>query len=140
MPELDRLAWSVPHTGFIADALVAHGVKLQLGSSLHDPSDPMGKLFFNILATAEFEADLIRMRTREGLAVACAKGSLRGRKPKLSDRQQELRRMHETGDVRDQRSCRAVLDLTAHRPPHPWSTAGRTCCQGSLIDGGRLRV
>ena len=60
----------------------------------------MGKMFFNILATfAEFEADLIRMRTREGMAVARAKGKLRGKKPKLSERQQaELRRMHGTGD------------------------------------------
>ena len=47
----------------------------------------MGKMFFNILATfAEFETDLIRMRTREGMAVARAKGKLRGKKPKLSDR------------------------------------------------------
>ena len=64
------------------------GVKLQIGASVHDPSDPMGKLFFNILATfAEFEADLIRMRTREGMAVARAKGKPRGKRPKLSDRQ-----------------------------------------------------
>ncbi len=40
------------------------------------------------------EGRLIRMRTREGMAVARAKGKLRGKKPKLSDRQQkELRRM-----------------------------------------------
>ncbi len=67
---------------------------------MHDPADPMGKLFFNILATfAEFEADLIRLRTREGMAVARAKGKLRGKKPKLSDRQQkELRRMYDTGE------------------------------------------
>ena len=32
-------------------------------------------MFFNILATfAEFEVDLIRMRTREGMAVAKAQG------------------------------------------------------------------
>ena len=57
-------------------------------------------MFFNILATfTEFEADLIRLRTREGMAVARAKGRLRGRQPKLSERQQkELRRMHDTGD------------------------------------------
>jgi DNA invertase Pin-like site-specific DNA recombinase len=74
-------------------------VKLQLGSSVHDPTDPMGKLFFNILATfAEFEADLIRMRTREGMAIARAKSKLRGKKPKRSERQQlEPRRMHDTG-------------------------------------------
>ena len=48
----------------------------------------MGKLFFNILATfAEFEADLIKMRTREGMAIARAKGKLRGKKPKFSERQ-----------------------------------------------------
>jgi DNA invertase Pin-like site-specific DNA recombinase len=60
----------------------------------------MGKMFFNILATfAEFEVDLLRMRTREGMAVARAKGRLRGKQPKLSAKQQtELRRMHATGD------------------------------------------
>ena len=35
----------------IADALVARGVKLALGSSVCNPADPMGKMFFNILAT-----------------------------------------------------------------------------------------
>ena len=60
----------------------------------------MGKLFFNILATfAEFEVDLLRMRTREGMAVARAKGKLKGRQPKLSAKQQsELARMHEAGE------------------------------------------
>ncbi len=102
VPKLDRLARSVPDARFIADALVARGVRLALGSSVYDPVDPMGKMFFNILATfAEFEADLIRLRTREGMAVARARarGKLRGKQPKLSDRQQkELRRMHDTGD------------------------------------------
>ena len=61
-------------------------MKLALGRALYDPGDPMGKLFFNILATfAEFEADLIRMRTREGMATARARGKLRGKQPKLSD-------------------------------------------------------
>lgn len=100
VPKLDRLARSVPDARAIGDQLAERGVKLQVGSSVHDPTDPMGKLFFNILATfAEFEADLIRMRTREGMAVARAKGKLRGRQPKLSARQQqELKRMYDTGD------------------------------------------
>ena len=99
VPKLDRLARSVPDARAIAEGLAARGIRLQLGAAVHDPTDPMGKLFFNILATfAEFEADLIRMRTREGMAVSRAKGKLRGKKPKLSDRQQqELRRMHDTG-------------------------------------------
>lgn len=98
--KLDRLARSVPDAREIATRLQARGVKLALGGAVYDPSDPMGKMFFNILATfAEFESDLIRMRTREGMAVARAKGKLRGKKPKLSDRQsRELRRMYDTGD------------------------------------------
>ena len=99
VPKLDRLARSVPDARQIADALVERGVKLALGTSVYDPADPMGKMFFNILATfAEFEADLIRMRTREGMAIARAKGKLRGKQPKLSGKQQkELCRMHDTG-------------------------------------------
>ncbi len=100
VPKLDRLARSVPDARDIADTLVQRGVKLAIGVSVYNPGDPMGKMFFNILATfAEFEADLIRMRTREGMAIARAKGKLRGKKPKLSEKQQrELRRMHDTGD------------------------------------------
>lgn len=39
---------------------------------------------------AEFERDLISMRTREGMAVARAKGHLRGKQPKLSRAQRKL--------------------------------------------------
>jgi DNA invertase Pin-like site-specific DNA recombinase len=98
VPKLDRLARSVPDARAIADELEKRGVKLALGTSVHDPTDPMGRMFFNILATfAEFEADLIRMRTKDGMAAARAKGKLKGKKPKLSDRRQtELRRMYDT--------------------------------------------
>lgn len=100
VPKLDRLARSVPDARAIAAELEARGVRLALGAAVHDPTDPMGRMFFNILATfAEFEADLIRLRTREGMAIARAKGKLRGKQPKLSDKQQrELIRMQATGD------------------------------------------
>jgi DNA invertase Pin-like site-specific DNA recombinase len=57
-------------------------------------------MFFNILATfAEFEGDLLRLRTREGMAVARSQGRLKGKQPKLSARQlAELVRMHSTGE------------------------------------------
>lgn len=98
VPKLDRLARSVPDARTIADELVARGVTLAIGNSRYSPADPMGKMFFNILATfAEFEADLIRLRTREGMAIARAKGKLRGKQPKLSvKQQQELKKMHGT--------------------------------------------
>lgn len=47
VPKLDRLARSVPDARTIADQLEAKGVKLALGSSVYDPSDPMGKMFSN---------------------------------------------------------------------------------------------
>ena len=100
VPKLDRLARSVPDARDIGDTLVTRGVRLSLGGSVYDPADPMSKMFFNMLAVfAEFEADLLKMRTREGMAVARARGKLKGRQPKLSARQQaELVRMHATGD------------------------------------------
>ena len=119
VPKLDRLARSVPDAGAIADRLQERGVKLALGRALYNPDDPMGKLFFNILATfAEFEADLIRMRTREGMAIARARGKLRGKQPKLSDRQQrELCRMHATGEysISDPAELFSVSRLTVYR-------------------------
>src|SRR5215213_2454614 len=70
VPKLDRLARSVPDARAIGDELVARNVRLSLGGQVYDPADPMGKLFFNVLAVfAEFEADLLRMRTREGMAI-----------------------------------------------------------------------
>ena len=69
VPKLDRLARSVPDARAIGDSLVARDGKLSVGGTIYDPADPMGKLFFNILATfAEFEVDLLRLRTREGMA------------------------------------------------------------------------
>ncbi len=68
--KLDRLARSLPDARDIVEELTGRGVRLQLGGSVHDPTDPVGRLLFNVLAmVAEFEADLIRARTREGMAV-----------------------------------------------------------------------
>jgi len=56
---------------------------------MHDPTDPIGRLLFNVLAmVAGFEADLISARIREGMKIAKAKGRLRGKQPKLSPKQE----------------------------------------------------
>jgi DNA invertase Pin-like site-specific DNA recombinase len=48
---------------------------------------------------AEFESDLITMRTREGMKVAIAKGRLRSKQPKLSARQEaHLASLHAAGE------------------------------------------
>ena len=89
MTKLDRLARSLPDARAIVDELTARQINLSLGGSVHDPTDPVGRLLFNVLAmVAEFESDLIRMRTREGMKVAKAKGRLRGKQPKLNLRQE----------------------------------------------------
>jgi len=69
--KLDRLAQSLPDARDIADELTAKGVSLSFSGRTYEPADPVGRLLFNVLGMmAEFEADLIRMRTREGMAVA----------------------------------------------------------------------
>jgi DNA invertase Pin-like site-specific DNA recombinase len=108
--------------GNILDELTKRNVKLSLGGSIHDPTDPVGRLLFNVLAmVAEFESDLIRLRTREGMKVAKAKGGLRGKQPKLKPNQAKtpagaarLRELHLSRARRTVRR-RAINDLPHHR-------------------------
>ncbi|MEU5940963.1 recombinase family protein [Micromonospora sp. NPDC047548] len=98
--KLDRLARSVTDAHDIATELTTRQVKLNLSGSIHDPTDAMGKLLFTTLAMiAEFEADLTRLRTREGMKIAKAKGRLRGKAPKLSAKQEaHLVALHKAGE------------------------------------------
>ncbi|MFC3299309.1 recombinase family protein [Arthrobacter agilis] len=98
--KLDRLARSLSDARDIVDELTRKGVALNLGGSIHDPTDPIGRLLFNVLGmVAEFESDLIRMRTREGMAIAKANGRLRGKQPKLSASQRKhLLHLYDAGE------------------------------------------
>jgi hypothetical protein len=131
VPKLDRLARSVPDARAIGDDLAGR-IKLSLGGQVYDPADPMGKMFFNILATfAEFEVDLLRMRTREGMAVARAKGKLRGKQPKLSARQQrELVRMAGTGEFTIADLAEVFTVSRDDRVPHPPTQPARPATPG----------
>jgi hypothetical protein len=53
--------------------------KPHLGGSVHDPT--VASCCSPLAVVAEFEADLARMRTREGMRVAKANGRLRGKQP-----------------------------------------------------------
>ncbi len=58
------------------------------------------------------------MRTREGMAIAKAKGKMRGKKPKLTEKQQkELHKMHKTGDhsISDLAEIFSVSRATVYR-------------------------
>lgn len=98
--KLDRLARSISDARDIADELTAREVKLSFAGQVYDPRDPMGKLVFNMMSVfAEFEADLIRMRTREGMRIAKEDGKLRGKQPKLSPKQEaQLVKLYDSGD------------------------------------------
>lgn len=48
--KLDRLARSLPDARAILEDLTHRHVKLSLGGSVHDPTDPVGRLLFNVLA------------------------------------------------------------------------------------------
>lgn len=128
--KLDRLARSVSDAHKIAETINSKGAALQIGTSRYDPNDPTGKLVFNVLAMmAEFERDLISMRTKEGLAIAKAAGRLAGRGPKLSPLQEEqVASWIEKGEL-TQRQIAEVLDV------HP-STISRA--RRRLISSGRL--
>jgi len=98
--KLDRLARSLPDAREIVADLTTRQVKLSFAGTVHDPTDPVGRRLFNVLAmVAEFEADLIRLRTCEGMKIAKAKGRLRGKQPKLNPRQEaHLVALHQAGE------------------------------------------
>ena len=121
--KLDRLARSLPDARAIADELTARRVRLSLGGSVYDPTDPVGRLLFNVLAmVAEFEADLIRLRTKEGMRVAKAKGRLRGKQPEAQPSAgSAFGRAAEVGRVQHRRDWRPVRRRAAHRVPRHWT-------------------
>ena len=109
-------------------------MRFALGGSIYDWHDPMARMFLQILAViAEFEAALIRQRTREGMTIARARGKLRGKPPSLTPAQdREIRRMHGNGDYNvaeiaalfniSRPTVYRSLDRTAALPPLPADT------------------
>lgn len=88
--KLDRLGRSILDLHRIANELTDKGVRLSWSGTVYNPLDPAGKLFFSMLAAfAEFESDLIRARTIEGMAEARKAGRIAGKKPKLTPLQQK---------------------------------------------------
>ena len=143
MTKLDRLARSLPDARDILDELTRRNVRLSLGGSIHDPTDPVGRLLFNVLAmVAEFEADLISMRTREGMKLAKAKGRLRGKQPKLSKIQSKhlvelnARGSYTSAELAELFSVsRATVYRTIHREPPPPNDPQRPFAHNRLSEG-----
>ena len=111
--------------GHHRESLSERGVRFQLGASVYDWNDPMAKMFVQMLAVfAEFEADLIRMRSREGMDIARQNGKLRGKQPSLKPAQdREIRRMHNSGDYNVAEIAALFSVKRADRVPVP-ATSG----------------
>ena len=84
--KLDRLGRSLPHLIDTVSTLDARGVGFRSLTEAIDTTTPGGRLIFHIFgALSQFERDLIRERTRAGLAAALARGRKGGRRPVMSD-------------------------------------------------------
>ena len=82
--KLDRVARSVAHLAELGEELRTLEVALVVLDQAIDTATPSGRLLFNVLGSiAEFERDLIRERTRDGLEAARRRGSRLGRPPAL---------------------------------------------------------
>ena len=91
MWKLDRLGRSLTHLIETVTTLESRGVGLRSLTEAMDSTTPGGRLIFHLFgALAQFERDLIRERTRAGMAAAAARGRRGGRKPTMTE--EKLRR------------------------------------------------
>lgn len=96
--KLDRLARSTRHLTNLAAELEAVGVDLVVLDQNIDTTTPAGRFLFNTLAAvAELERDLIRERTRAGMAAAKRRGARIGR-PRAALPESELWRRYRLGE------------------------------------------
>ena len=128
--KLDRLARSVPDARDLVGQVYAKGAALQLGPSLHDPEDPVGKFLFNALAmVAEFESDA----ADTGHRVLVGLGRVTGRNPRTGNEidQTELQVLDRSVHGRAESDVTITADAAAldlwlrHRgPAHPVEMEG----------------
>jgi len=85
---LDRLGRSLADLVKIVSDLEAKGVGFESLTEKIDTTSAAGKLMLHVFAAlAEFERNIIRERTKAGLAAARARGRKGGRKPSLTEKQ-----------------------------------------------------
>jgi len=92
--KLDRLGRSLPHLIETVTELERRGVGFRSLTEVIDTTTPGGRLVFHLFAAlGQFERDLIRERTRAGLAAAATRGRTGGRRPVVTE--EKLRRARE---------------------------------------------
>ncbi|MGE8296004.1 MAG: recombinase family protein [Pseudomonas sp.] len=98
---LDRLGRSLADLVHIVRQLEAAGVGFESITERIETTSAAGRLIFHVFAAlAEFERNLIRERTKAGLAAARARGRKGGRKPSLDPQQiREIRALLRDPDI-----------------------------------------
>ncbi len=88
--KLDRLSRSLRDLLHLMDRLEAAGAGFRSLTEAIDTTSAAGRMMMQVIgAFAQFERDMVKERTRAGLAAAAAQGRKGGRRPKLSREQRE---------------------------------------------------
>jgi DNA invertase Pin-like site-specific DNA recombinase len=113
--KLDRLGRSLPHLIETVSALEKRGIGFRSLTEAIDTTTPGGRLVFHLFgALGQFERDLIRERTRAGLAAANARGRNGGRKPVVSaDKLERAQKMIAKGLTVREAAIRLKIGKTA---------------------------
>jgi DNA invertase Pin-like site-specific DNA recombinase len=109
---LDRLGRSMQHLVNVITELKNRGIGFRsLKDGAIDTTTSSGQLIFHVFAAlAQFEAELIRERTRAGLSAARARGKMGGRKPVSADdpRIKMAKKMHEDRSLSPGEICSSL--------------------------------
>jgi DNA invertase Pin-like site-specific DNA recombinase len=107
---LDRLGRSLKDLIEWVEWMDENGISFKSLTESIDTSTSGGKLIFSIFgAIAEFERNLIKERTKAGLAAARARGRLGGRPPKLNQKQIDLaKKLYASKEHTIEEICKAV--------------------------------
>jgi DNA invertase Pin-like site-specific DNA recombinase len=116
---IDRLARSTLDLLNLVNGLVERGIGFRsLGDAWLDTTSPQARFLLVVFAgLAEWERDLIRIRTTEGRARAMASGKRFGRRPKMTgfQRDEAIRRLTSGETVREIAKSYDVDPVTIRR-------------------------
>lgn len=89
--KLDRLSRSLRDLLNLMDGLEAAGAGFRSLTEAIDTTTAAGRMMMQVIgAFAQLERDMVRERTKAGLAAAAAQGRKGGRRPKLNQEQRAL--------------------------------------------------
>ena len=97
--KLDRLSRSLKDLLTLMDQIDQAGAGFRSLTESIDTTTPAGRMMMQMIGSfAEFEREMLRERTRNGLESARKQGRVGGRRPKLSaDQQKEILRLITSG-------------------------------------------